>query len=359
MGLLDKIYTTPGSGGSFAGERALFEEARKREPRITLEDVRYYLSTKKTYTLHAPAIRRFPRLKFIPAGLGTDFQADLAIMSSIASENKGNRYILVLVELLSRRLYAYPVRVKDAVEMTEAFKRFLADLDYPPWNLVTDQGTEFKNKNVQALLRANNVRWSTTHSNPRVKAAVAERAIRTLKSRLYRVFTERGNNCWIDILQPIVNDINNSKNSTIGMAPNEVNTENARELWYKIYGEERFTNSKKLPRFSIGDPVRFQRQKGIFEKGYTTNYTTTYYFVAEVRRRPVITYRLRSTDGQIVKGWFYERELIRVDASQVPYRIERVLESRVRNRRKEHLVKWRGFPSVFNSWIPDATLIRK
>lgn len=36
------------------------------------------------------------------------------------------------------------------------------------------------------------------------------------------------------------------------------------------------------------------------------------------------------------------------------YKIERVIRRRVRNGRREMLVKWLLWPEKFNSWIPEA-----
>jgi hypothetical protein len=60
---------------------------------------------------------------------------------------------------------------------------------------------------------------------------------------------------------------------------------------------------------------------------------------------------LKDTTGKVVQGTFYQPELNRVSVTdQTVYRIEKVL----RRRRNEAMVKWMGWPSKFNSWIPTA-----
>ena len=48
---------------------------------------------------------------------------------------------------------------------------------------------------------------------------------------------------------------------------------------------------------------------------------------------------------------FYEQELQKVEDEDF-FRLEKILKKRGTNRRnKEVLVKWRGYPSKYNSWI--------
>ena len=54
------------------------------------------------------------------------------------------------------------------------------------------------------------------------KSVVAERFIRTLKSKLYKHMTAIGKNVYYDVLDDVVNKYNNTKHSTIKMKPIDV-----------------------------------------------------------------------------------------------------------------------------------------
>lgn len=357
--LLDHLYRTPSLSTAFTTLRPLYKAAQQKDSTIELSDVRAYLRQQPTYTLHRHVNHRFKRLKFVPCGWNTDFQADLAIMDRLKRHNNEHRYILVVVELMSRRLYAQPLLNKSGPVVAAAFDRIFSSLPAPAWFLVTDKGTEFKNKQVQTLLREKfKIRWSTTHSNPKVKAAVAERMVRTLKERLYRYFTDRGTQRWIDVLPQLVSAINASPNKTLGMAPNDVNYKNSRELWYRLYGEEHHAQPAHKPRFRLGEPVRMEKMKGAFDKGYLPNFTEEIFFIDYVRKRNVTVnvYRLRDTDGDEIRGWFYENELCAADASNISYRVERVTGKRVNKEtgETEFRVRWKGFSKDYDSWIKET-----
>ena len=99
----------------------------------------------------------------------------------------------------------------------------------------------------------------------KTKATIAERAIRTLKTRLARYFTESGTTKWISVLDQFVNNINNSIHSSINMAPNDVTLDNAAEVRKRLYGEASASADCKL---KVNDLVRIPLEKNIFAKGF-------------------------------------------------------------------------------------------
>ena len=58
-----------------------------------------------------------------------------------------------------------------------------------------------------------------------------------------------------------------------------------------------------------------------------------------------------------IKGTFYEAELQLVDYSaQGSFEIEKVIKKRGCGKKEEVLVKWKGWPEKFNSWILASDL---
>lgn len=65
-----------------------------------------------------------------------------------------------------------------------------------------------------------------------------------------------------------------------------------------------------------------------------------------------VTYRIRDLADDPILGSFYEQQLQKTTQSK--FRIEKVL----RKRRGQALVKWKGYPDKFNSWISNDILER-
>ena len=107
----------------------------------------------------------------------------------------------------------------------------------------------------------------------------------------------------------------------------------------------------KKPKFSIGDWVRISKKKKTFEKGFTTNWSEELFIITEVKNTKPPTYEIEDLNGKAIQGTFYEQELQK--SKQSSYRIEKVLKRRkTKSGQKEVYVKWRGYDSSFNSWVP-------
>ena len=94
---------------------------------------------------------------------------------------------------------------------------------------------------------------------------VAERFIRTLKTKIYKYMTSISKNMYIDKLDDIVNEYNNTYHRTIKMKPVDV-----KDNTYIDFKKE--VNDKD-PKFKVGDYVRISEYKNIFAKGYTPNWS--------------------------------------------------------------------------------------
>ena len=104
---------------------------------------------------------------------------------------------------------------------------------------------------------------NSTHNEE--KSVVSERFIRTLKNKIYKYMTSVSENVYIDKLDDIVNEYNNTYR-TIKMKPNDVKDNTC----IIIIGKE--VNDKD-PKFKVGDQVRISKYKNIFAKGYSPNWS--------------------------------------------------------------------------------------
>ena len=95
------------------------------------------------------------------------------------------------------------------------------------------------------------------------KSVVAERFIRTLKSKIYKHMTSISKNMYIDKLDDIVNEYNNVYHTTIKMKPIDVKDNT-------YINTDKGANDKD-PKFKVGDRVKISKYKNIFAKGYTPN----------------------------------------------------------------------------------------
>ena len=94
LDFLSEYYFNTKSPIAFTSPLALYREAKKRYPSLTLHQVKIWLQPKDTYTLHKPVRYNFPRNRVIVTRIDDQWQADLVNVSSLARFNKGYKFLL-------------------------------------------------------------------------------------------------------------------------------------------------------------------------------------------------------------------------------------------------------------------------
>ena len=343
---IQTLYRDPTQPGSLGGVHRFARAHRK-----AWKDAKRALEGDLAYTLHKPVRRRFPTLRVRVMGMDHQWVADLVDMQKLASKNKGYKYLLTIVDALSKYAWVQPLKEKTSTNMVQAFREVLKRA-FPrhPRRLQTDEGKEFYNAPLQRYFQQNKIHHFSTAGD--TKAALVERFNRTLKGRMYRYFTAANTLRYEDVLQELVQGYNATPHRSIKMAPQDVTKSNEAKVWETLYGR---TKPKiRTPPFQVGDRVRLSQLRRPFKKGYLPGWTEEVFEVSRVVIGEPITYKIKELDGTPVKGTFYEQELQRVQVGDdTVWRIEKVLK-----RRGNYLyVQWKGWPSKYNSWIRKEDIV--
>ena len=273
----------------------------------TQKEAKIWLQSQNTYTLHKPIRKRFPRNKIVVAGIDDQWEADLIDVQSIHSENKPYKYILTVIDSLSKYAWALPLKDKTADSMVSAFKTIFKERI--PRKLRTDRGKEFLCSKLQDLLKEKGIIYFT--SNNETKAAIVERFNRTLRTKLWKHFTAKNSQRYIEVLPKILHGYNHRVHSSIKVAPVDVTVYNAESVWRTLY-QYTPTKNNKNPRFKTGDLVRISKAKNIFEQGYKTNWTKEIFVIVKVLKKTLPEYKLQDLKGENILGTFLDIELQKI-----------------------------------------------
>ncbi|EGT43059.1 hypothetical protein CAEBREN_08616 [Caenorhabditis brenneri] len=342
-------YTNEKHPCAFTSVSDVYKYLKPKFKKLKYENVEKALEDLESFTLHRPNQTRFPRLATQAAGLFTDFQMDLADVSKYKSSNDGITFLLVVIDIYSRRLFVRPLKSKKGVDVASGLQDVFKEIGSYPMIIYSDDGKEFYNTQVRTLLDDNHVKLVSPKSE--LKCAVVERANRTLKTRLAKYMTHKYKHRYIDVLQQVVKGINNTINRGIGKKPVDVRLGD-----FTIP----FKNGKTAKiKFKKGDHVRIAAKRGHFDKGYEQGWTTEVYVISKVVPGKPVTYNIVDTNGEQVLGIFYTRELTKCTyKDDAQYRIEKVIDRRKDKRGKEQvLVRWEGYGPEFDSWIDASSLI--
>ena len=299
--------------------------------------------------LHKPIKRNFTRRRVIVNHIDQVWCSDLVEMQQFSKWNKGFRYLLMVLDVFSKYGWIVPLKDKKGETVVEAFKSIFKEGRKPQY-LWTDKGKEYYNKHVKELLDKNGITLYSTENEE--KSSVCERWNRTIKTKMWKQFTIQGNTQYLDILPKLVKQYNNTKHSSIKMTPIEASKKkNQGIVYFNLYGDMKQVSSK--PKFKVGDKVRISKYKrNVFDKGYTPNWTEEVFTVDKIQYTNPITYKIKDLMGEDIKGSFYEPELLK--AKQDVFRIDKVIQRDYK--KKQALVKWKGYSDEFNSWIPMKDL---
>ena len=108
-------------------------------------------------------------------------------------------------------------------------------------------------------------------------------------------------NVYIDKLDDIVNEYNNTYHRTIKMKAVDVKDNTYIDFEKEVHNKD--------PKFKVGDHVRISKYKNIFAKGYIPNWSEEVFVIEKVKNKVPWTYVINYLNGEEIIGTFFEKEL--------------------------------------------------
>ena len=188
---------------------------------------------------------------------------------------------------------------KKGVTIISVFQKILDKSMRKPNKICVDKESEFYNSFFKKYLKDNDIGMYSIYDKG--ISVVVERFIRTSKTKIYKYMTTVSKSVYIDKLDDIANENNNTYRRTIKMKPLDVK-DNA----YIDFNKE--VNDKDS-KFKVGDHVRISKYKNIFAKGYTPNWSDEVFVIKEVKNTVPWTYFISDLNGKEIIGKLCEKEL--------------------------------------------------
>ena len=134
-------------------------------------------------------------------------------MQLISKFNKIIRFFLCVFDIFSKYPWITPLKDKKRITITNAFQKILDESNLKRNKICVDKVSEFYNRSVKSFLQNNNIEMCSTYNEG--KSVIAQRLIRTLKSKIYKYMTSILKNMYVDQLDDIVNKYNSTYHKTI------------------------------------------------------------------------------------------------------------------------------------------------
>ena len=201
--------------------------------------------------------------------------------------NRGYRYVLVIIDNFSKFGWTTPLKNKYAQTIKDSFENILTNSKRKPNLIETDRGKEFYNNIFQTFLNKNNIKLYSRNSS--FGAVFAERFNRTIRDLLKKIVFEQGDGNWIDVLPTITKQYNNKVHSSTKLFPKDASLKKNEGLVYRILLDKR---RKVKPKYEIGDLVRTADLKKTFSKGDTTNWSYKLFKITEKINDTIPSYKI-------------------------------------------------------------------
>ena len=198
---------------------------------MSKKDIKSWLAKQALWQVHIPPPKEIHHLHYDVTKPNEQHQFDLLYMPHNLFEGNTYKYILTGIDVASRYKVARPLRTKKSSKVAfvlEAIYKKGGVFKYPK-TFQCDNGSEFKNE-VTKLLEKHNVeirrattKYKHTHT-PFVEAFEKELAKLLFKPIDAQELQdpEKVSKIWVKDLNKIVNKMNNTVSSVIGMNPKDV-----------------------------------------------------------------------------------------------------------------------------------------
>ena len=362
--LSDLYYNT------FFGRDKLYELAKKNGIQVSWRQVAQFLKEQKVHQLYS---RKFKRREVKATVLSEPFKQiglDLVDMSNL--EIRGFKWLLVAVDLFSKKVWARALKDKKAglnADVVKAFKSILDEMKQTPTTVRSDRGSEFISKAFQDLLKQNNIKQILSQPGKPWSNGQVEKMNQTLK-RIIKKYRFVDNKDWVKLLPDILENINNVPNDTTGLSPNDIIAD--KSLWEQVNDNitgkvKKFTNTD-VPKFEVGDIVRVQ-----MPSGSDTNWSREVFKIEEIFRPRTVSsfapsYFISDMRGKLVseKGVikrFYNEDLLKIpdieeeDDHDNKFTISRIVRPTVRNNVPSYEIRWKNYTAKDNTIEPRDNLL--
>ena len=250
--------------------------------------------TQKNIKIFINEIYSKPPKKFYPTNktnvyhIDDIWSLDILDLKDYGSENnRGNRYILLVIDNFSKFGWTVALKNKNALTIKDSFENIIINSKRKPNLIETDSGKEFYNNIFQDFLIKNNIKLYSRNSS--YGAVFAERFNHTIRDLLKKIVFERGDAKWIDVLPTISKQYNNRIHSSTKLTPKDASLKGNEGFVYKNLLEKR---KKIKPKFQINDLVRTADLKRTFSKGDTTNWSYKLYKITEIINDTIPSYKI-------------------------------------------------------------------
>lgn len=263
---------------NYDGINQLYLKAKKQDKNIQKDDVKEWLDKQKSYQQTKQAVGK---KEYLPIYSETpySFQLDLTFFPRYERQNKGYNTLFTAININTRYAYAYKSKSKTKQDILE----FIRDMEERTLinSITCDKGKEFENSDFIEFCKKNDITLFFVKEDSH-KLGIINRFHRTIKNKLSKHFIATNSVNWIDAIDDIIENYNNTFHRGIGTSPREMNRYAEVDAIARNREYTELLKKKNGEPFEVNDKVRVMRKKKLFEDKQLSKYGDEIYNIENV-----------------------------------------------------------------------------
>ena len=222
-----------------------------------------------------------------------------------------------------------------------------------------DNGSEFISDSFKKILEDNNIKQILSLPAKPQSNRNIERFNGTIKKLINKDMQYNNTNNWVDSLQQLNDNYNNTIQRVTKSTPNEVDNiddkNELNEIKENIYKNVISKRNGQNQKFNIDDIVRIK----MYNENDKTNWTNDIYKIVKVgKRKKMYTspfyYVASIKDNKMINQKYYDNDLLLIPNKKVKneiknedrYEISKIIEFKIKNDIPGYIVKWKGYKEL-------------
>ena len=261
----------------------IFKKLRPTHPNLTKRLIQQVINTQESKQLFTKTKSQSKHKLVIPRVPFARVQIDLLDLSNmIPNQNKGMKWLFVLIDAYTKIAYAEPMKKKDTTDCLAAFKKIHNDI-WEKYNemiqrIDLDNEKAFESKSFTTYCKEMGIELNFSRPYDSRSKAFIESFNRTLREKIQTYKAAKNTNNWVDFIPKLIKGYNNTRHSTLKISPEEAVIDNP-YLDEKIKEEE---ETKTFSKLRIGDLVRVLLHRTNFEKGTERKWSTDIHKIEKI-----------------------------------------------------------------------------
>lgn len=309
----------------FVAAGKLHQLVKSKNLSYSKTDIENFLKKQSVAQQHK-SIKKVSRNPIVAPYPDYELQIDLLDLTKFGKKNKGNNWILIAIDIFSRKLEAAPIKTKSPNDVLPALKDVIRKFGKPV-RITSDDGTEYKGV-VKKYLEDENILHRIAEVGDHNVLGVVDRITRTMKDKIYKTIHAIGSVTWLNELQNLVDGYNETPHQNLdNETPDYVfkHESDGRDIQ-----AHRVELRKRGSELTVGDQVRTMVRKSTFEKGYTKKWNDDVHMITGIEGNYYVL-----DDGSKYRAPFLQRvEIDAINGNNIVITPDPVQEA-TKERRKE------------------------